>query len=58
LTVGPSTRPLAELIALLATHSVSRPIDVHPVPLVTTRTYHAGNHDEPRNRQHDPLPDR
>jgi len=32
LTVGHSTRPLAEFIALLASHSVSRLIDVRTVP--------------------------
>ena len=32
LTVGHSTRPLAEFIALLAAHSVSRLIDVRTVP--------------------------
>jgi uncharacterized protein (DUF488 family) len=32
LTVGHSTRPLAEFIALLAVHSVSRLIDVRTVP--------------------------
>jgi len=31
-TVGHSTRPLAEFIALLAAHSVSRVIDVRTVP--------------------------
>jgi Protein of unknown function, DUF488 len=32
LTVGHSTRPLAEFIALLSSHSVSRLIDVRTVP--------------------------
>jgi uncharacterized protein (DUF488 family) len=32
LTVGHSTRPLAEFIALLAAHSVSRLIDVRTIP--------------------------
>jgi uncharacterized protein (DUF488 family) len=32
LTVGHSTRPLVEFIALLAVHSVSRLIDVRTVP--------------------------
>ena len=32
LTVGHSTRPLAEFIALLAVHSVSRLIDVRTAP--------------------------
>lgn len=32
LTIGHSTRPLSEFIALLAAHSVSRLIDVRTVP--------------------------
>src|SRR5450631_1839635 len=32
LTIGHSTRPLAEFIALLAAHSVTRVIDVRTVP--------------------------